>query len=86
MKKLSIYLCSVIVLCFFNLVALRAEEPVQQTADQQEKTTIIEAAAAYIQYLQLQISMQMESRQFNLISNVMKTKDEDEKSAINNAR
>jgi len=88
MKKLALCLCSIVVLCFFNLVALRAEEPTQETASntQQEKPAIIEAANALFEYLKLQISMQAESRQFTLISNVMKTKDETEKNAINNTR
>ena len=86
MKKLSLFLCSVAVLCFFNLVALRAEEPVQQTTDQQEKTSLIEAASAYFQYLQLQIKMQSENRQFTLVSNIRKTKHDEGRSAIDNTR
>jgi len=86
MKKLSICLCSVVLFCFFNLISLRAEEPVQQTTDQQEKTTILEAAAAYIQYLKLQNSLQMGNRQFTLLSNIMKTKHDEERSAIDNAK
>ena len=39
-----------------------------------------------LQYLQLQGAMQQENRQFTLVSNIMKTKHDTAKSAINNVR
>jgi pyridoxal biosynthesis lyase PdxS len=43
-----------------------------------------EAQAFNLQYLQLQESMQRESREFTALSNVMKVKHDSAKSAINN--
>jgi hypothetical protein len=39
-----------------------------------------------LQYLDLQQDMQNENRQFTLVSNIMKTKHDTAKSAINNIR
>ena len=39
-----------------------------------------------LQYLDLQQNMQHENRQFTLVSNIMKTKHDTAKSAINNIR
>jgi translation elongation factor EF-1beta len=39
-----------------------------------------------LQYLQLQNSMQDESRQFTMVSNVMKTKNDTAKNAISNMK
>lgn len=39
-----------------------------------------------LQYLQLQQQMQGENRQFTMVSNIMKTKHDTAKSAINNIR
>jgi len=39
-----------------------------------------------LQYLQLQQTMQQQNRQFTLVSNVMKTKHDTAKNAINNIR
>ena len=43
-------------------------------------------ASFNLQYLQLQEKIQMDTRQFNLISNIMKTKHDAAKNALNNVR
>ena len=43
-------------------------------------------ASFNLQYLQLQERIQMDTRQFNLISNIMKTKHDAAKNALNNVR
>src|SRR5262249_28367872 len=43
-------------------------------------------ASLNLQYLQLQEKIQIDSRQFNLVSNIMKTKHDAAKNALNNVR
>lgn len=43
-------------------------------------------ASFNLQYLQLQEKIQIDSRQFNLVSNIMKTKNDAAKNALNNVR
>ena len=43
-------------------------------------------ASFNLQYLQLQEKIQIDSRQFNLVSNIMKTKHDAAKNALNNVR
>jgi hypothetical protein len=57
------------------------EELMRATRDMQEMNQSFN-----LQYLQLQQKMQHESRQFTLVSNIMKTKHDTAKSAIQNVR
>ena len=43
-------------------------------------------ASFNLQYLQLQEKIQIDTRQFNLVSNIMKTKHDAAKNALNNVR
>jgi hypothetical protein len=43
-------------------------------------------ASFNLQYLQLQEKIQQDTRQFNLVSNIMKTKHDAAKNALNNVR
>ena len=42
MKKLSMFLCSAVVLCSINLAVIKAEEPTKESANNNQKETTLQ--------------------------------------------
>lgn len=65
-----------------SLAAASSKEPILEATKQMEEMN----GSFSLQYLQMQQKIQQEAREFNLMSNIMKSKHEATKNAINNIR
>jgi len=87
LKKLTLCICSIVVLCFFNLAALKAEEPTKKTSvNQQENTITTRGDISQSDMLNLQSKQQEQSRFLQLISQVMKTVSETTENIVRNLK
>ena len=87
LKKLTLCICSIVVLCLFNLAALKAEEPTKKTSvNQQENTITTRGDISQSDMLNLQSKQQEQSRFLQLISQVMKTVSETTENIVRNLK
>jgi hypothetical protein len=87
-KRLSQYFCVIIAFCFFNLGALRAEEPTKGTSDniQKEQSTETLGDKSELNYINLQDKLHAQTQMVVLWSNVMKIIRETQNAIVRNMK
>jgi len=75
-KRLTKYLCIIVVLCFFNLVAIQAQDPNNLTTNTQPATTIViqeePESESELREIDLQNSLQKQQQTIQMLSNISK--------------
>ena len=84
-KRLTKYFCIIVVFCFFNLGALKAEDPIKETAvNNQQVETMSETTE--IDSLRLQQVMERRSKIIQALANIIKKVSETTDSIVQNLK
>jgi len=85
MKRITMYICFIVVLCFFNLVAIKAQDPVKETPIESQQVESI-TDQTQMDQMKLQQEQERRSKIMQALANIMKKVSETTDSIVQNLK